>query len=89
MSKQENKRDIIQKFGRTENDTGSSEVQVAILCKRIRQISEHLKQYPKDKHSLRGLMKLIGKRRIFLSYIKRKDAHHYETFTKSLKDSGY
>jgi len=89
MLKQENKRDIIQKFACTENDTGSCEVQVAILSKRIHEISGHLKQYPKDKHSLRGLMKLIGKKRIFLNYIKRKGVDHYETFTKSLKEFGY
>lgn len=73
----EEKQDIIQEFRREEGDTGSPEVQIAILTRRIAQLTEHLKQHTKDHHSRRGLLKLVGKRKRLLKYLKRKDLNRY------------
>ena len=64
----EEKQDVIGKHGRTESDTGSTEVQVAMLTSRINQLTEHLRSHPKDHYSRRGLLKLVGRRRRFLNY---------------------
>ena len=73
---------LIAEYGKTPTDTGSPEVQVALLTARINQISEHLKNFPKDYHSQRGLSKLVGQRRALLNYLKRKDLTSYENLTK-------
>lgn len=76
---------ILKDFGKNEKDSGSAEVQVAILSVRINNLTEHLKSHPKDNHSRTGLMKLIGKRRGLLSYIKNRDIEDYRSLIKKLK----
>ena len=71
------KKTIIEKYGRTENDTGSPEVQVALLTERINHLTEHLKIHKKDHHSRRGLLMLVGKRRGLLDYIIKTDIEKY------------
>jgi len=88
MLNKENKNKIIKQFAKSETDTGSCEVQIALLSERIREISGHLKQFPKDNHSRLGLVKLVGKRKSFLGYLKKKDLSGYNNFVKQLKDSG-
>jgi len=73
MLDKENKNKIIKKFAKSEKDTGSCEVQIGVLTERIRQVSEHLKNFPKDHHSRRGLIKMVGKRKSFLNYLKKND----------------
>jgi small subunit ribosomal protein S15 len=79
------KTEIIQKFGRGEGDTGSSEVQIALLSKRISDLTEHLKIYKKDHSSRLGLLKLVGRRKRLLRYLKRTK---YDTYTKLIADLG-
>jgi small subunit ribosomal protein S15 len=81
----EEKKEIIEKFGSHENDTGSPEVQIAILTERINRLSEHLKKNKKDNHSRRGLLKMVGKRRRLLEYLKQKDEESFKKLTKELK----
>ena len=76
--------ELIKEYGKNENDSGSAEVQVAILTERIRNLTEHLKTHKKDNHSRRGLMMLIGKRRGLLKYIKDRDIEEYRTLIKRL-----
>ncbi|MCD6363625.1 MAG: 30S ribosomal protein S15 [Synergistetes bacterium] len=76
LSKEE-KESIIKEYRIHESDTGSPEVQVALLTARIRHLTEHLKQHPKDFHSRRGLFKMVGKRRRLLAYLKDKDPRRY------------
>ena len=83
MDKQR-KQEIIKTYGRTEGDTGSPEVQVAILTERIRNLTEHLKEHPKDHHTRRGLLMLVGKRRRLLVYIKNRDILEYRELIKKL-----
>ena len=83
MTKTE-KTEIIQKYARHEGDTGSPEVQVAILTERIRQLTEHLKQHPKDDHSRLGMYKMVGKRRRLLDYLMRKDIERYRALIAKL-----
>ncbi|HUH42487.1 MAG: 30S ribosomal protein S15 [Sulfurimonas sp.] len=71
------KQEIVTKFGRGENDTGSSEVQIALLTKRISDLTEHLKVFKKDHASRLGLLKLVGQRRRLMKYYKRKDKDAY------------
>ncbi len=78
------KEETIRKFGRHEQDTGSPEVQIAILTERIRQLTEHLKMHKHDQHSRRGLLKLVGQRRRHLRYISKKDPETYRALLKSL-----
>ncbi len=78
------KKEIIEKFKRHSNDTGSPEVQVALLSARIKQLEEHLKIHRKDFHSRRGLMKLIGQRRALINYLKRKDFERYQNLIQKL-----
>ena len=75
----ENKNEIIQKFARTEGDTGSAEVQVALLTSRIVYLTEHLKNHEKDHASRRGLLKLVGQRRKLLKYLRTIDANRYSS----------
>jgi small subunit ribosomal protein S15 len=73
----EKKIEIIKDFGRTEKDTGSAEVQIALLTKRIQDLTEHFKINKKDHNSRRGLLKLVGQRRKMLNYLKKKDIEKY------------
>ena len=76
--------ELVKEYGKNENDTGAVEVQVAILTERIRNLTEHLKVHKKDNHSRRGLMKLIGKRRGLLKYIKSRNIDEYRDLVKRL-----
>lgn len=76
--------EIVKEYGKDANDTGSSAVQVAILTTRIHNLTEHLKQHPKDHHTRRGLLKLVGKRRRLLAYIKRHNIDEYRELIKKL-----
>ena len=78
------KQDLIKKFARKDNDTGSPEVQVAILTTRITNLSEHFKTHKKDNHSRRGLLKLVSQRRKILDYVKSKDESRYKTLIEQL-----
>lgn len=73
----ERKADIVKKFGASEKDTGSTRVQVALLTERIRDLTEHFKSHKQDHHSRRGLLKLVGKRRRLLDYLKKRDQDQY------------
>ena len=73
------KADVLEKHGRQEGDTGSPEVQVAILSARISVLTDHLKTHAKDHHSRQGLLRLVGRRRRLLQYLKRKDVTRYQT----------
>ena len=75
---------IIGKFGKNEKDTGASEVQIALLTERINQLTEHCKQFKKDKSSQRGLLILVGKRRRMLKYIQRTNLDKYRSIIKEL-----
>ena len=78
------KQKIIKEWARHEGDTGSPEVQIALLTARINQLTEHLKKHKKDIHSRYGLIKLVGKRRRFLNYLKREDFVKYRRVIKKL-----
>ena len=78
------KQAIIDRFKRSENDTGSPEVQIAILTKRIQELTEHLKVHKKDHHSRRGLYKMIGQRRGLLNYLAKKDIDSYRNILEEL-----
>lgn len=78
------KSEVIAKFARAEGDTGSPEVQVALLTQRIEHLNDHLSTHPKDHHSRRGLFKMIGKRRNLLAYLKDKDIERYRTLIAAL-----
>ncbi len=80
----ENKQDIIKKYAVTENDTGSPEVQVALLTARINHLNEHLKEHKQDHHSRRGLLKMVGKRRNLLAYLQKKDIERYRKLIADL-----
>ena len=80
----ERKQQIINEYRRDENDTGSPEVQVAILTERINELTEHLKVHKKDNHSRRGLLKMVGKRRNLLNYLAKKDEEAYKDLVKKL-----
>lgn len=81
----EEKQKIMKKYAAHEKDTGSPEVQVAILTEQINKLSEHLKKHKKDAHSRRGLLKMVGKRRRLLKYLKEKDEDRYNKLVKDLK----
>ncbi len=80
----EAKQDIINKFAVHEGDTGSPEVQIALLTARIVYLTEHLKEHKKDHHSRRGLLKLVGQRRNMLDYLRRKDVERYRAILEKL-----
>jgi small subunit ribosomal protein S15 len=80
----EDKNQLIGEYHRHENDTGSPEVQIAILSRRIGQLTDHLRLHKHDESSRRGLLKLVGRRRKLLNYLKRKDAASYLAITESL-----
>jgi small subunit ribosomal protein S15 len=81
---QEKKSEIIEQFKQHEGDTGSPEVQVALLTHRITYLTEHFKTHKQDNHSRTGLLKLVGKRRKLLDYLRRKDVHRYRELIKRL-----
>jgi small subunit ribosomal protein S15 len=78
------KQELIDKHGRNAEDTGSAEVQIAMLTRRINDLTEHLRTHPKDHHSRRGLLTLVGRRRRFLDYLQRKDLEGYRALIKEL-----
>ncbi len=84
MITKENKTEIIEKFKLSEGDTGSPEVQVALLTFRINDLNEHLKIHKKDHHSRRGLLKMVGRRRNLLNYLKNKDINRYRNIISEL-----
>ena len=85
MITKEEKQEIMQAYARTEGDTGSPEVQVAVLTERINELTAHLKENPKDHHSRRGLLKMVGKRRGLLDYLKKKDLEGYRALIEKLE----
>ena len=84
MISKEAKAEIIEKYKRDEKDTGSPEVQIALLTERINELTEHLKVHKKDNHSRRGLLKLVGKRRNLLNYLAKKDINRYREIVAKL-----
>ncbi|MFQ5570483.1 MAG: 30S ribosomal protein S15 [Rhodothermales bacterium] len=84
MITKEEKLELIKKFGKNDNDTGTAEVQIAIFTKRINELTEHLKTHPKDHATRRGLLKLVGKRRRLLNYLMSYDIERYRAITKEL-----
>ncbi len=84
MIAKEKKQEIMQAYARTEGDTGSPEVQVAVLTARINELTEHLKKNPKDHHSRRGLLKMVGHRRSLLGYLRKKDIGRYRALIEKL-----
>ncbi len=83
MTKEE-KLEIVKQFGSNEKDSGKAEVQIAILTKRINDLTEHFNSHKKDHHSRRGLMMMVGKRRRLLDYLTKKDIERYRTIIKEL-----
>ena len=84
MITKEQKAEIIAQFGNGEGDTGSPEVQVALLTARINDLNEHFKNHPHDHHSRRGLLKMVGQRRNMLAYLKSKDIERYRAVVQKL-----
>ena len=80
----ERKQEIINQYRRDEKDTGSSEVQIALLTERINELTEHLKVHKKDNHSRRGLLKMVGKRRNLLNHLAKKDENAYKELVEKL-----
>jgi small subunit ribosomal protein S15 len=81
---QERKREIVERFGSTDADTGSTEVQIALLTERIAALTEHLRTHSKDHHSRRGLLMLVGHRRRLLAYLQRCDLERYRSLIREL-----
>ena len=84
MLTKEQKNELIRTYGKNEHDSGSTEVQIALLTARIIYLPEHFKQQPKDFHSRRGLLRLIGRRRNFLNYLKAENADRYQEIIQKL-----
>jgi small subunit ribosomal protein S15 len=80
----EDKQEIVAKFGKDENDTGATQVQVALLTRRINDLTEHLREHKHDHHSRRGLLMLVGQRRRFLNYLQKHDLKGYRKLVKDL-----
>jgi small subunit ribosomal protein S15 len=80
----ESKQGIVKKFGKGDADTGSIEVQIALLTERIKYLTEHFKSHAKDFHSRRGMLKIVGNRRRLLDYVKKRDIERYRTILKEL-----
>jgi len=85
MLQKDGKQTIIQEYQRADGDTGSPEVQIALLTERINQLNEHLRVHKKDHHSRRGLLQLVGKRKRLLTYLQNKDIERYRTLIARLK----
>jgi small subunit ribosomal protein S15 len=81
---QERKQELVEKFGNEPNDTGSAEVQIALLTERINDLTGHLRANGKDHHSRRGLLMMVGRRRRFLRYLQRKDLEAYRSLIREL-----
>ncbi len=84
----EQKKEILDDFGKHETDTGSAEGQIALLTKRVRELTEHAKQHKKDHHSRRGLVMIVSKRKKLMKYLRRKDPKGYVQLVKKLKIRG-
>ncbi|HUM82379.1 MAG TPA: 30S ribosomal protein S15 [Lachnospiraceae bacterium] len=84
MITKEKKQEIMKEYARSEGDTGSPEVQVAVLTERINELTEHLRSHAKDHHSRRGLLKMVGQRRNLLEYLKGKDIERYRALIEKL-----
>ncbi|NLL72957.1 MAG: 30S ribosomal protein S15 [Clostridiales bacterium] len=84
MISKERKAEIVKEYGRTPEDTGSPEVQIALLTERIKELTEHLKANKKDHHSRRGLLKMVGQRRGLLEYLKKTDITGYRELIERL-----
>ena len=84
MITKEKKQEIMREYARTEGDTGSPEVQVAVLTARIRELTDHMKKNPNDFHSNRGLLKMVGARRSLLAYLGKKDIERYRALIEKL-----
>ena len=84
MISKEKKTAIMKEYARFEGDTGSPEVQIAVLSARIAELTEHFNKYPKDNHSRRGMFKMVGQRRGLLSYLKSKDIERYRALIEKL-----
>jgi small subunit ribosomal protein S15 len=80
----EQKQAVIEHYRKHERDTGSAEVQIALYTERINLLTEHLRQHPKDRHSRRGLLLLVGRRRRLLDYLKNKDVERYRNIIRAL-----
>jgi small subunit ribosomal protein S15 len=80
----EAKQEVVGTYGKSETDTGSAEVQIALLTKRISELTEHLRAHKKDHHSRRGLLKLVGRRRRLLTYLQARDIEGYRKLIKEL-----
>ncbi len=80
----EEKREIVARFGKSDADTGATEVQVALLTRRINHLTEHLREHKHDHHSRRGLLMLVGRRRRFLNYLQKKDLEGYRALIREL-----
>ena len=78
------KDELIKEYGKSDNDTGSTEVQVALLTKRIEELTEHLKEHNKDHHTRRGLLMLVGKRKRLLQYLENQDVERYRSLIDKL-----
>jgi small subunit ribosomal protein S15 len=81
---QEDKRAVTEQFGKDANDTGATEVQIALLTRRINTLTEHLRAHKHDHHSRRGLLMLVGRRRRFLNYLQKKDLERYRSLIREL-----
>ena len=84
MISKEKKTAIMKEYARCEGDTGSPEVQIAVLSARIQELTEHLKEHPKDNHSRRGMFKMVGQRRGLLNYLKEMDIERYRALIEKL-----
>ena len=80
----EEKQEVVDRFGSSPQDTGKTEVQVALLTQRINHLTEHLREHKHDHHSRRGLLMLVGRRRRFLNYLQKKDLEGYRTLVREL-----
>jgi small subunit ribosomal protein S15 len=80
----EEKREIVTRFGKSETDTGATEVQIALLTRRINHLTDHLREHKQDHHSRRGLLMLVGQRRRFLNYMQKKDLEGYRSLIREL-----
>jgi small subunit ribosomal protein S15 len=80
----EEKQELVSRFGKSETDTGATEVQVALLTHRINHLTEHLREHKHDHHSRRGLLMLVGRRRRFLNYMQKKDLEGYRSLIREL-----
>ena len=81
---QEDKREVVERFGKDSTDTGATEVQIALLTRRINDLTQHLRTHKHDHHSRRGLLMLVGRRRRFLNYLQKKDLERYRSLIREL-----